>query len=252
MRVYGNATTAVGGRESVPLPATPAKIGRRPELVECRCKLRLRPGAFHICLDLSTPEPPPPPVKPKPKPRAKPANTAAPKGKRGRPRVEREAPTCRNGCGRTVSLPGNQCRPCAYEAQRTAVPKERVGAGVGGGIGNNGGKVNARIEEIKKRYLAGESVSSLAADVGVTPGGIRIGLKRHGVTLRTSAEEHRGPRLDRRALTPEQVAEAVARYGIGASIVGIAGRLGVGETTVRNALKRSGVELRGNRRGGAG
>lgn len=248
MRVYGNATTAVGGREGVPLPAVPAKIGRRPELVDCGRGHRIRPGAFHICLDLATPEPPPPPVqKPKPKPRP----TPKPQAKRGRPRVERETPTCRNGCGRTVSLPGNRCRPCADESRRTAVPKVRVGAGFGGGIGNNGGKVNAHIDEIKERYLAGEPVASIAADIGVTGSGIRIGLKRHGVTLRPAAEENRKPRPDRRALTPEQVAEAVARYGIGASIVGIAGRLGVGETTVRNALVREGVKLRGNQRGGA-
>lgn len=293
MRAYGSSTTSVGGTTSVPLPPAPAKIGRRVQLVECKCGHRGRPGAFHICIDLSTPEPKAKPA-PRPKREAQPRvkRAALPKPKREpkptvereaalcanecgatvykagnscracsaaartkpkpvrEPRPEREVPVCRNECGRTVAKAGTQCRPC-YHASIAAAPKAHVGRGQGGGRGNKGGTVNARIDEIIERYAAGESIKALAADVGVTTNGIRLGLKRRGVTLRSSAEEHRGPHPDRRALTPEQVAVAVARYEMGASVVGIAERLGAAETTVRNALRRSGVKLRGNRGRGA-
>lgn len=338
MRSYGAATAFVGGREPVPLPAEPAKIGRRVQLVDCGRGHRIRPGAFHICLDLATPEPPPPVVKkPKPKPEREPRPRARrdtqPRRKPGRPRIEREVPICRNECGRTVSVPGNQCRPCSNAARAAARPKrepkprdrredalcaagcgekvykagnrcrtcsaaarvkpkpppkprvkkdqptcrndgcdrpvakdgnrcrpcyvattaaaqkrERVGRGLGGGRHNHGGKVNARIDEIMERYLAGESTKALAADVGVTPNGIRFALKRRGVKIRSQAEEQRGRlRPDLRALTPEQVAEVAARYQMGASVTGIALRLGVGETTVRRALSDSGVKPHGRR-----
>lgn len=79
------ATHYVSGRDPVPLPTAAQHITPHDPLVLCRCKLRLKPGAFHICLDLSTPEPPPPrPPKPKPQPKPK----AAPKGNQiGRPRA---------------------------------------------------------------------------------------------------------------------------------------------------------------------
>lgn len=83
MRIEG-ATHYVSGRDPVPLPTAGQHIAPRDPLVLCRCKLRFKPGAFHICLDLTTPEPPPRP--PKPKPQAKPK--AAPKSNQvGRPRA---------------------------------------------------------------------------------------------------------------------------------------------------------------------
>lgn len=79
------ATHYVSGRDPVPLPTGGQHITPHDPLVLCRCKLRLKPGAFHICLDLTTPEPPPArPSKPKPQPKPK----AAPKSNQvGRPRA---------------------------------------------------------------------------------------------------------------------------------------------------------------------
>lgn len=83
MRAEGTATY-VGGRTSVPLPSAVPRIAPRPAYVTCAaCKHQGLPGAFHVCIDLTTPAPPIP--KPKPRPKPKPASTTT--GVIGRPRA---------------------------------------------------------------------------------------------------------------------------------------------------------------------
>lgn len=255
MRSYGSATAAVIATRGVPLPAEPAKIGRRAELVECGCGHRGRPGAFHICIDLSTPEPKPAPIErpkqkakttPKVQPRPAPASSTpkpkpAPKPKPERtPRPPVPKPLCVSGCGSEVAHPGNRCRPC-YDDSRTPAPKVLVGRGAGGGIGNKGGTVVARLDEVIRRYQEGESTKSLAADLDVTQSAIVQTLKRNGIKPRSAAEEHRGPKLARRALTPEQELLVVDDYKATGNAAAVARKHGIGETTARNILRRRGV-----------
>lgn len=60
----------VSAREGVPVPTKPYERAGRAEWVACGCGLKHRPGAFHICIDLSEPAPvvapkPPPPRDPR-------------------------------------------------------------------------------------------------------------------------------------------------------------------------------------------
>ncbi|HEY9354557.1 MAG TPA: helix-turn-helix domain-containing protein [Nocardioides sp.] len=84
MRAEGTASY-VGGRTSVPLPSAAPRIAPRPAYVTCSCKHRGLPGAFHVCIDLTTPAPAIPKPKPRPKPKPKPASKTT--GVIGRPRA---------------------------------------------------------------------------------------------------------------------------------------------------------------------
>jgi hypothetical protein len=233
----------IGATEGVPVPKVPYARAGKATWVVCGCGHKGRPGAFHICVDLSEPEPKPKPVpvaRPKPKKRSRVAEESKPK------RVKAPAPLCADDCGAEVSKAGVQCRRC-YNASRSAARPARVkvGAGTGGGRGNKGGTVRDRLDEVARRYLAGESIRSLADDLDVTPNGIRLGLKRHGVAIRSAAEEHRGvPRPERRALTDEQAEEVGRKYVAGASQDELAERFSVGHTTIRNTLRRLGIPSR--------
>lgn len=242
MYSYGNASTHVGGIEGVPVPKVAAAPTGFIGWTVCHCGLKHRPGAYHLCIDLGTPEPKPVVVA-KPKPKKKRTRVAGePKPKR----AKAPAPLCVDDCGAEASKAGVQCRRC-YNASRAANrrPRVKVGAGTGGGRGNKGGTVRDRLPELAERYLAGESIPSLAAELDVTPNGIRLGLKRYGVTIRSSGEAQRGAvRLDKRALTDEQATEIGRLYVAGASQQELADRFTVGHTTIRNTLRRLGIPSR--------
>lgn len=94
MRAEGS-THYVSGQKHVPLPSRNQPISPRVPDVECSCRYRGRPGAFHIHIEPDTPEPTP---LPKPKPKAAPkrvaaepktadAETTEPGKRRGRPLI---------------------------------------------------------------------------------------------------------------------------------------------------------------------
>lgn len=66
MRGDGIRGAYVGATSGIPLPTRATQATPNTGLVACgRCDLRTRPGAFHICIDLSGDEPALPPKKTK-------------------------------------------------------------------------------------------------------------------------------------------------------------------------------------------
>lgn len=223
MRQDGIRGHYVAATSGVPLPTRPRKNAKKvaPGLVTCvRCELRTRPGAFHVCIDLTEPEPVI--AKPEPKPKKK-----APK-----PRVVRPTPTC--ACGKEISKDAKSCRSCEGKRRRAAgatMPTPRLRP------------IEARLDEIVRRYVAGENTSQIATDIGVTPGGIRRALRREGVAMRSRAEARRGV-VGMRALTGDQAAAAAHLYKSGLSMDAVADHFGISQHAVSNALRRLGVQAR--------
>lgn len=211
----------VSAREGVPVPTKPYERAGRAEWVACGCGLKHRPGAFHVCVDLSEPERVAPP-RPKPKKASKP---------KPKPRAARQTFWC--ACGTTISKGATSCRPCEGRRRKAAgiVPVRFVGP------------IDARIEEVKRRYLAGESTQQIADDVGATPSGVRQALRRQGVTLRSRGEARRGTE-GRRALTDEQATEAARLYESGLSMDAVAVHFGISQHAVSNTLRRLAVKRR--------
>ena len=234
MQAYGSAHH-VAGQGHVPLPAQNQPITPRERLVVCPCGHRGRPGTFHICIDLSAPGPV---VIVKSKPAAK-KDARRPKTKSERPasaRPPRKPRDCVD-CGVPISKVATRCLLCAGKL-RGATPRASTGP------------IVSRIEEVKRRYLAGERVQDLADDLGVGSSGIRAALRRSGVTLRSQSESQRG-RRGRRGLTDEQANEAVRMYVEDRMTMDAIGQhFGIGQHGIRNTLQRLGVERR--RRGGPG
>lgn len=221
MYSYGNASTHVGGRESVPLSRVAAAPTGFIGWTVCHCGLKHRPGAYHLCIDLAAPEPivPPKPKKAAPKKKAK----AIPK-----PRAARQANKC--ACGTTISKEAALCRPCEGKRRKEA-----------GTIPKYVGPIGARIKEVVRRYKDGETVQQLANDLGVTPSGMRIALRREGVTLRPPT---RLGTEGKRVLTAEQHIEAARLYQSGMSLDAVGVHFGISQHAVINALRRLGVERR--------
>ena len=225
MYSYGNASTYVGGIEGVPVPKVAAAPTGFIGWTVCHCGLKHRPGAYHLCIDLGTPEPV---VVLKPK------KTAPKKTKATRkPRVARKSATC--ACGKPISKEAKSCRPCEGRRRKEA-----------GTIPQYVGPIGARIEEVVRRYEGGEAVQQIANDLGVTPGGVRIALKRRGVTMRPPV---RLGTEGKRILTDEQHAEAARLYQTGLSLDAVGVHFGISQHAVINALSRLGVQRRP--RGGA-
>ena len=221
MYSYGTASTHIGGREGVPVPKVAAAATGFIGWTVCHCGLKHRPGAYHLCIDLGTPEPVVvlKPKKPTPKKKAK-----APR----KPRAARQTNHC--PCGTTISRDATSCRPC--EGKRR---KEE------GTIPKYVGPIGARIEEVVRRYEAGETVQQLANDLRVTPSGMRIALRREGVTLRPPT---RLGTEGKRALTAEQHTEAARLYESGLSLDAVGVHFGISQHAVINALRRLGVQRR--------
>ncbi len=91
---------------------------------------------------------------------------------------------------------------------------------------------STKIEEIAKRYQAGETVAVLAMEYGVNPKTLSQRLKRAGVQLR----QH--------GLTDEQKTDAERLYLTGRSLKQIAAVFGCDAETVRQMLKKRGVVMR--------
>lgn len=96
----------VAARDGVPVPTKPYARAGRAQWVVCSCGHKGRPGAFHICIDLSGDEPVPPPRKTLDKKPPPDERTA---------RHEKRAvlqPTPRCACGNQKDRTSKQCQEC--------------------------------------------------------------------------------------------------------------------------------------------
>jgi DNA-directed RNA polymerase specialized sigma24 family protein len=89
------------------------------------------------------------------------------------------------------------------------------------------------IAELVARYEAGATSPELCAQFGLAKGSVLRILDRHGVLRK------------RGGLSPSQTTRAVELYAGGLSIQRIANQLGSNYSTVRAALVKSGVTMRG-------
>lgn len=88
------------------------------------------------------------------------------------------------------------------------------------------------LERIREAYLAGATTAELGSQFGVDRQTVQRKLRAMGVRMYGSS------------LTPEEIEEAVRLYASGLPISKVAQDLKRGETGVRNALIRAGVQLR--------
>ena len=86
--------------------------------------------------------------------------------------------------------------------------------------------------ELVDAYRAGASVYRLADRFGVARQTVSAVLERHGVARRY------------RILTPQDIDAAVRLYESGLSLVAVGERLGVNASTILNALRTTGVQVR--------
>jgi hypothetical protein len=94
------------------------------------------------------------------------------------------------------------------------------------------------VDEIHRRYQAGESLAEIGAAMGASDTTVRHAMVRAGIPTRAGprpAGERRGPlhRLD--------IAEIRRRYQAGDAIAAIARAIGASESGVGRAIKRSGI-----------
>ncbi len=89
-----------------------------------------------------------------------------------------------------------------------------------------------KIEELARRYQAGETVAALAMEYGVNPKTLSQRLKRADVQLR------------QQGLTDAQKAEAERLYTARHSLKQIAAEFGCDAETVRQVLKKRGAQIR--------
>jgi hypothetical protein len=94
------------------------------------------------------------------------------------------------------------------------------------------------IDELVRRYRAGESCAAIAAATGSRPTTVQGRLKRAGVKLRPPG------RPASRGLIDVADADLVARYRAGETCPAIAAAIGMSESMVYDRLKRAGVEMR--------
>lgn len=201
----------IGAREGVPVPTKPYERAGRAEWVVCGCGHKGRPGAFHICIDLSGDEPELPP-KPEPK---------KPKAMKPRSSAPRAAGSQRSGnnrcaCGVVIDDASRTCKRCyqasrnvaecgtpaGYQKHRRLAKKDPANnpwplpeadeCGCRAAYARRRTRkttmIKDRIDEVAGRYLAGESAKSIASDLGVSAGGLRKALNKHGVEMRKVGE----------------------------------------------------------------
>lgn len=94
----------------------------------------------------------------------------------------------------------------------------------------------SKMESLIKRYGAGEPMSFLAMECGVSKSGMHDLLTRHGVTTRY------------RGMSSSEIEEAAARYNAGASLSPIAVEFPASQETIQKMLIRTGTSRRPARR----
>lgn len=182
MKNYGQVGTYVGATGPIGLPAPKRRKHRasKPRHVCATCDLPLvRPGAFHICLDLTKPEPVVVKVKPKLKINSKPRPARGDldpdelKRRRQRDREykaklkadeKRTYPTSHCACGVVISRAAKKCSKCMGLAKRKLT--------------------DAQEADIAAAYVAGGTALGLARQYGVTDTVIKLALDRQGVKTR--------------------------------------------------------------------
>lgn len=188
METRGNVGTYVAGSTSLDLrPVTPSRRAPKASCADCRLPLA-RPGAWHICLDLSAPEPVIVKVAPKPKPN-KAAKTQARKfvpraeldaaeleRRRARDREYkrslRQKCRCVNGCGAIVSRSGVACMTCVAAARRGLTPEQEA--------------------EVVRLYVDEQWPSTkIGRRIGVATNVILHALERNGVPRRSLGRKRR-------------------------------------------------------------
>jgi Helix-turn-helix domain len=92
--------------------------------------------------------------------------------------------------------------------------------------------ISTQVEELVERYVAGDIIRVIAADLQVNRTTVAHHLRTRGVLTR------------RRPLTPGQVVQAAAAYQEGTSLARIGEHLGVDSSTVWRALIKAGVRMR--------
>jgi len=83
-----------------------------------------------------------------------------------------------------------------------------------------------------ERYLEGANVNELAAEFRCARQTVALRLKTHGVVMRNQPA------------TPEEIAQVVALYNSGLSLVGVASRTRFSAKSVLNYLRAEGAQLR--------
>ena len=101
----------------------------------------------------------------------------------------------------------------------------------------SGGLDDAQEDEVCNRYLAGENTAQLGEAFGIHPATIGKILKRKGVATRSLKEIQGG-------LTGEQETDVCKRYLAGENAAQLGKAFGVTNTTIRRALRRSGINTR--------
>ena len=100
-----------------------------------------------------------------------------------------------------------------------------------------GGLPPAQEDEVRRRYLAGESTLQLAKAFGVSDGTVGLIIKRGGLAVRSVKESMGG-------LTDEQEIEVCRRYAEGETTVQLGETFDVRPATIRTILKRRGCKVR--------
>lgn len=236
MKNEGSVGAYVGGTGPIGLPEPKRRKHRasKSRHVCATCALPLvRPGAFHICLDLTKPEPVVVKVKVK-KATTKPRRTE----------VAKTASRC--ACGADISRGAKTCHRCLGLSRRALT--------------------DAQVAEIVEAYTAGASAVSLAHRYGTHDTTIAKMLRLQGVQIRTrnkratklcacgSPVSREASKcvpcmaLSRRKLTTEQEVEIAAAYIAGETALDLGKKYGASATAITEALGRQGVPTRG--RGG--
>jgi hypothetical protein len=98
--------------------------------------------------------------------------------------------------------------------------------------------VGLSLDEMVRRYRSGASCYDLAAAAGLSRSAVAYRLRQRGIKLRPSGKGTGSGRLDL------PVAEIVARYRAGQSMLTIGRALGVSAGTIHGRLVEAGVERR--------
>jgi hypothetical protein len=88
------------------------------------------------------------------------------------------------------------------------------------------------IDEIGRRYEAGETTQRIGARYGISKTRAATVVRKQGIIIR------------RQGLTDEQVSEAAGLYIAGKSLAWLGAHLGVSHSTIATALRRQGIQLR--------
>lgn len=94
-------------------------------------------------------------------------------------------------------------------------------------------------QEVKRRYLAGESTAEISKCHNVTPGTIHYRLKKMGVHIRSRSET-----IDLKNRQKLEAYKTIEKYLNGKPLIKIQAELGVGYNSIRRYIQSKGIQLR--------